>query len=141
MHILSKSLAVFSWAVFVTLPSAGSSQTLDDGKARANPQAAEGIDFPTDLTRQEWKLRVEQSKLRAKQFSLLAKAGLLKPLPRSAEERALEASSAVLNDQGLRPGDIVSTISGSFVYRGRYGSDPNPNDFVPVSPNFLNEIK
>jgi hypothetical protein len=138
MRIPSRILAVLSWASLAALPSPGSTQAVDDGHAEGTPQAAEAL---ASGTRQEWKLRVDQSKLRAKQFNSLAKAGLLNPSPPSADEIALEASSTVLNDQGLRPGDIVSTVSGLFVYRGQYGSDPKPGDFVPAPPNFLHQAK
>jgi hypothetical protein len=138
---LAKSLAVFSSAALAVLVSAGSSAAFDAGGVQTDPQATETLDSEAAVTRLEWKRRVDQSKIRAKQSGMLARAGLLKSIPRSADDIAIEASASVLNDQELRPGDIVSTVNGLFVYQGRYGSDPEPGDFVPVPPNFLDRVR
>jgi hypothetical protein len=137
MRSLTKPLAAFSSAVLVMLASTGPSPAFDVGDAQRDPQATETLDSETGITRLEWKRRVEQSKIRSKQFGLLARAGQLKPMPRSADDIAVEALSTVLNDQGLRPGDIVSTIQGLFIFRGQVGSDPKPGDFAPVPLDIL----
>jgi hypothetical protein len=82
MRSLTKPLAAFSSAVLVMLASTGPSPAFDVGDAQRDPQATETLDSETGITRLEWKRRVEQSKIRSKQFGLLARAGQLKePVP------------------------------------------------------------
>lgn len=93
------------------------------------------------LTREEWRERVEQAKLRAREFVALARSGKLQ-LPRhSAEKVAEEASSIVMSDQSLQQGDIVSTHKGLFRFNGKPGSDPQPSDFTPLTLDALSARK
>ncbi len=93
------------------------------------------------LTRDEWRERVNQAKLRAREFIALAKSGKLQRPDRSAEKVAEEASSTVMNDQSLQQGDIVSTNKGLLRFNGKPGSDPQPGDFTPLTLDALSARK
>jgi hypothetical protein len=93
------------------------------------------------LTRDEWRERVNQAKLRAREFIALAKSGKLQHPGRSAEQVDEEASSTVMNDQSLQHGDIVSTNKGLFRFNGKPGSDPQPGDFTPLTLDALSARK
>ncbi len=104
---------------------------------QATQDSGDALDPATLMTRSEWKQRVEAARARSRDFIAKARAGLLTPYHRSAEERANEASAAALSDQSLRHGDIVSTTDGLFVYTGRSDADPQPGDFVPIPSSQL----
>lgn len=44
------------------------------------------------------------------------------------------ATQRVLTDDTLRPGDIVSTDKGLFLYRGKSGTDGQVTDLVAIPP-------
>jgi hypothetical protein len=93
------------------------------------------------LTREEWRMRVEQAKLRARAFVALAKSGRLPRPGRSAEKVAEEASTAVMTDQSLQRGDIVVTNKGLFRFDGASDADPKPGDFLPLTLDALSDLK
>jgi hypothetical protein len=93
---------------------------------------------PTDLdpgqpevTRDEWRQRLEEAKRRSKEVARDRREHpeLYAPIP---EDPAIVATERLLNDESLRNGDIVSTKSGLFVYRGRGDLPRRSEDFVPV---------
>jgi hypothetical protein len=43
-----------------------------------------------------------------------------------------EASRRAVEDDSLRPGDIVSTNRGLFVFKGRSSAEPSLDEFVPL---------
>lgn len=51
-----------------------------------------------------------------------------------AEPPEKTATQRVLTDDTLRPGDIVSTDKGLFLYRGKSGTDGQVTDFVAIPP-------
>lgn len=133
MSNLADPLTRMALAVVVTLAMHGPAHAID---VPASPSADQADDLSPDagISRAEWKLRVEQARLRSKETAALARAGLLDPLPRSARDIALQASADVLNDLDLRAGDIVSTVNGFFVYRGIAGTERKPGDFEALPP-------
>ena len=125
--------SIIAFAVFALLAGgrAGmASDSLSDLAAQAAPPEVEP---QTLMTRSEWKQRVDEARARSREFLAKARAGLIKPHHRTDEERASEASSAAMNDQSLRQGDIVSTTNGLLVYTGRDDADPKPGDFMPLA--------
>jgi hypothetical protein len=82
------------------------------------------------LTREQWKLRVEESQRRAEQF--VASAREYAAIPSLSEtEKAEAASQRALNDPSLQRGDIVATGQGFVVFVGREDEHPN-NGFLPA---------
>jgi hypothetical protein len=73
------------------------------------------------------------------QTGFAAAAEDIKKKPPTPVEAERLASQVVMNDRSLHRGDIVSTVRGFFLYRGR-GPDGYTNDFVrvpnPISPRF-----
>ena len=89
-------------------------------------------DLP-EVSREEWQLRVQEAKRRAQEVARFRREHpeLYTPIP---EDPEIAASERVLTDDSLRPGDIVSTKRGLFVYRGRSDQPPREDDFVPIVP-------
>jgi hypothetical protein len=52
------------------------------------------------------------------------------PQEPSQDEIAEAASKRVLQDDSLKPGDIISTTHGLFRFRGAADRQPTPDDFV-----------
>jgi hypothetical protein len=77
---------------------------------------------------QEWQAHVEASRqrielMRRQHDSFVAQQP-------SQGEIAEMASKRVLQDDSLKPGDIVSTTHGLFRFRGVANRQPTPDDFV-----------
>lgn len=86
-----------------------------------------------ELTRDEWRQRVEDARRRAKEVSRERREHpeLYKPIP---EDPELVATERRLNDESLQRGDIVATKKGLFVYQGRSDQPRREQDFVPLDP-------
>ena len=81
------------------------------------------------LTREQWQQRVEEARRRSKDF--IANARTQTQPPPQSDPLATEASDRVVNDPTLRPGDIVATYRGFFVFVGR-DEEHRSSDFVPI---------
>ena len=75
----------------------------------------------------EWLATVEAARRRIDQMRREHKSFLP-----AAEDDAEEASRRVMEDESLQAGDIVTTSKGLFRYKGRAGSSPKPDDFIPL---------
>jgi hypothetical protein len=86
---------------------------------------------PPEVTRDEWRQQLEEAKRRSKEVARDRREHpeLYAPIP---EDPAIVATERLLNDESLRNGDIVSTKSGLFVYRGHGDLPRRSEDFVPV---------
>jgi hypothetical protein len=84
-------------------------------------------DFPASaLTREQWKLRVEEASRRAEEF--VANARIPGAIPPQSEKGG---SQQALNDPSLQHGDIIATGQGFVVFVGRHEKH-QPNDFLPA---------
>ena len=54
------------------------------------------------------------------------------PQAPAAQELAKDVSRRVLEDDGLRPGDVVSTNRGLFRFQGAPDRERKPDDFVRI---------
>lgn len=86
------------------------------------------------MSREDWKRRISEARKRADQARLDWKlqAPLRAAIPPDPPEKI--ATQRVLNDDTLRPGDVVSTDKGLFVFRGRSGPDGDTPELVPIAP-------
>jgi hypothetical protein len=82
------------------------------------------------MSREQWRARVQNSRERAEIARRERKTFI--SLPPTAEELAEEASKRVLEDDGLRPGDVVSTSRGLFRFQGPLDKERRPEDFVRI---------
>lgn len=89
-----------------------------------------------ELTRDEWRQRIEDARRRAKEISRERREHpeLYKPIP---EDPELVATERLLNDESLQRGDIVATKKGLFVYQGRSDQPRRERDFVPLDPKSM----
>src|SRR5258708_751848 len=79
-------------------------------------QAQEALDTDvSQMTRQEWRDHIKASRQRA-EIMRRERRGFV-PQPPILEEVAEQATKRALEDDSLRPGDIVSTNRGLFRYR------------------------
>jgi hypothetical protein len=85
----------------------------------------------TGISREDWRQRVEEAKQRSKEVAIERRNHPERfiPIPEDPERIATER---ILNDESLRPGDIVSTKRGLFVFRGRSDQPRKDDDFIPV---------
>jgi hypothetical protein len=80
----------------------------------------------TQMSREEWQAHVKASRerlglMRRERKSLVA--------PPPTEDEIAEAASKRVLEDDLRPGDIVSTKSGLFRFRGSPDRERKPEDF------------
>jgi hypothetical protein len=83
------------------------------------------------LTREQWQARVEAARRRSEDFIANARTQTPPPSPPASNPLEAEASDRVVNDPTLRPGDIVATDRGFFVFVGR-DEEHQSSDFVPI---------
>ncbi len=97
------------------------------------PNVSDYVNDQPEISREEWRQRVEQAKQRAKEVARERREHpeLYMPIPEDPEKIA---SERVLNDDSLRNGDIVSTKNGLFLFRGHSDQPRSGDDFVPLSP-------
>src|SRR5262249_44153648 len=87
---------------------------------------------PPEISRDAWRQRIEEARRRSKQEAQERRdhPELYEIVP---EDPDVVATERLLNDESLRNGDIVSTKSGLFVYRGRGDRPRRKEDFVPIA--------
>jgi hypothetical protein len=85
---------------------------------------------PSQMSREQWRANVQSSRERAEIARRERKTFI--PLPPTAQELAEEASKRVLEDDSLRPGDVVSTNRGLFRFQGSPGRERRPDDFERI---------
>jgi hypothetical protein len=85
---------------------------------------------PSQITREQWQARIKAARERSETIRLERK--FFAPRPPTAVELAEAASRRVLEDDSLRPGDIVSTNQGFFRFQGAPDQERTPNDFVRI---------
>jgi len=97
----------------------------------ASAESGDEISADSKISRDEWKLRIDQARDRAEQarraWRLAPHGSARKPDP--PEKIATER---VLTDDTLQPGDIVATDKGLFVFRRVPGIDGEKREFVPL---------
>jgi hypothetical protein len=93
-------------------------------------RAEADVDFDSSISREEWKLRVDRARARSEQARQEWRSRLAAPFNVANSPEQL-ASERVLNDETLRPGDIVATDRGLLLYLGRPDADRGPGLFVP----------
>jgi hypothetical protein len=76
------------------------------------------------MSREQWRARVQSSRERAEIARRERKTSVA--LPPKTEELAEEASKRVLEDDRLRPGDVVSTNRGLFRFQGPLDKERRP---------------
>ncbi|MDA9498228.1 hypothetical protein XI05_12365 [Bradyrhizobium sp. CCBAU 11357] len=104
--------------------------------AQAEPEPSLSDFLPPtepEVSRDEWRQRIEDARRRAKEVARERREHpeLYKPIP---EDPDLVATERLLRDDSLKPGDIVATKKGMFVYQGRSDQPRRDQDFVPVNP-------
>jgi hypothetical protein len=82
------------------------------------------------MSREQWRARIQNSRERAEIVRRERRTFI--PPPPTSEELAEEASQRVLEDDSLRPGDVVSTNRGLFRYQGPPDRERRPDDFVRI---------
>ena len=85
---------------------------------------------PSQMSREQWRAHVQISRERA-EIARRARRAFIPQLP-TTEELAEEASKRVLEDDSLRPGDVVSTNRGLFEFQGPLDRERRPDDFVRI---------
>lgn len=85
----------------------------------------------SNLTRKEWRQRVDEARRRSEAFVANARSQDAAPFSPSQLER--EAMARAMLDPTLRPGDIVATDKGFAMFVGK-DEKHQPGDFVLV-PN------
>jgi hypothetical protein len=83
---------------------------------------------PSQMSREEWLAHVEASRQRIELMRRQHQSFV--PQQPSQNEIAEAASKRALQDDSLKPGDIVSTTDGLFRFRGAAEKQPTPDDFV-----------
>ena len=84
----------------------------------------------SQMSRDQWRSRVQSSRERAEIARRERKA--FTPLTPTTEELAEAATRRVLEDDSLRPGDLVSTNRGLFRFEGAPDRERRPDDFVRI---------
>jgi hypothetical protein len=92
----------------------------------------DAIDEPQpELTREEWKARIEAARRRAEDSR--RDHVIAAPAPPTETAKEEELSRRAIEDDSLQPGDIVSTNRGFFRFKGRPLEPRQPDDFVPMA--------
>jgi len=87
-------------------------------------------DDPSQMSREQWRTRIRDSRERAE--IVRRERRYLIPPPPTSEELAEEASRRILENDSLRPGDVVSTNRGLFRFQGPSDRERRPDDFVRI---------
>ena len=85
---------------------------------------------PSQMSREQWREQIKISRERSEVIRRDRRH--LKPQPPTPEELAAEASRRALEDDSLRPGDLVSINKGLFRYQGKQDRERSPEDFVRI---------
>ena len=84
----------------------------------------------TRISREQWRANVEAARRRVDQMRREGRS--FAPPAQSAADASSELFQKFLDDDSLRPGDIVSTDRGLLIFKGRSSSEPGLNDFAPI---------
>ena len=84
----------------------------------------------SEMSREEWQAQIRADRERSQ--LIRRERRFLVPQPPTPEELAEEASRRVLEDDDLRPGDVVSTNRGLFRYQGVPDRQRTSEDFVRI---------
>lgn len=84
----------------------------------------------SQMTREQWRAHIKNSRERSEMIRRERKHFI--PPPPTPEELAEAASRRILEDDSLRPGDVVSTNKGLFRYQGPLDRERRPEDFVRI---------
>jgi len=82
------------------------------------------------MSREQWQARIKAARERSD--TVRRERRFFVPPQPTAEELAEELSRRVLEDDSLRPGDVVSTNRGLFRYQGAPDRERKPDDFVRI---------
>lgn len=82
------------------------------------------------ISREQWQAQIRASRERSE--IARRERRFFVPPPPTAEELAEEASRRALEDDSLRPGDVVSTNRGLFRFQGTPDGERKPDDFVRI---------
>ena len=84
----------------------------------------------SQINREQWQAQIKI----ARERSEIARRAhrLFVPPPPTPEELAEEASRRILEDDSLRPGDVVSTNRGLFRFQGTPDGERKSDDFVRI---------
>ena len=82
------------------------------------------------MSREQWRAHIKNSRDRSEMIR--RERRYLIPPPPTPEELAAEASRRALEDDSLRPGDVVSTNKGLFRYQGSLDRERRSEDFVRI---------
>ena len=84
----------------------------------------------SQMSREQWRARMQSSRERAETIRRERRTFI--PQPPTREEVAEEASKRVLEDDRLKPGDVVSTNRGFFRFQGPPDRERRPDHFVRI---------
>ena len=85
---------------------------------------------PSEMSREEWQNHVKAARERANMMRREGRSFVAQPP--TPDEIAEEASKRVLEDDSLRPGDVISTNRGLFRFQGSVDGERKPDDFVRI---------
>lgn len=85
---------------------------------------------PSEMSREEWQTHVKAARERANMMRREGKSFVAQPP--TLDEIAAEASKRILEDDSLRPGDVISTNRGLFRFQGSSDRERKPDDFVRI---------
>ena len=85
---------------------------------------------PSQISREQWQTQVKAAREQSETIRR-ERRHLIQQAP-TAEELAEDVSRRVLEDDSLRPGDVVSTNRGLFRFQGAADRERNPDDFVRI---------
>jgi hypothetical protein len=85
-----------------------------------------------EVSRDEWRLRIETARQRAREAARDRRLHPERYPPPPPEDPAIVATERVMRDESLRPGDIIATKKGLFVYRGRSDLPRSEADFIAL---------
>jgi hypothetical protein len=84
----------------------------------------------SQMSREQWRAHIKNSRERSE--IIRRERRYLIPQPPTPEELAEAASRRALEDDSLRPGDVVSTNKGLFRYQGSLDRERRSEDFVRI---------
>lgn len=102
------------------------------GQESRDPPTIEEDTTP-EISREEWRMRIQQARKRAKDVALDRRLNPQRYLP-PPEDPDIAATERVLRDESLQHGDIVVTKKGLFVFRGRSDQPRSDADFIALPP-------
>jgi hypothetical protein len=84
----------------------------------------------SQISREQWQAQIKAARERS--AIVRRERRFVVPQLPTSDELAEEASRRVLEDDSLRPGDVVSTNRGLFRFQGLPDRERKPDDFVRI---------